>query len=108
MLIKYPPPMLKGRASVRIGPHRLEIDLPQELGNRPPAAQKGDAFSPQPSTMKDAFLFWVDHGSRPDVRLGAGRPVSRYAGSEGCAGLAGAEPHASETGHGGLYYLHWS
>jgi hypothetical protein len=97
MLIKYPPPMLKGRASVRIGPHRLEIDLPQELGNRPPAAQKGDAFSPQPSTMKDAFLFWVDHGSRPDVRLGAGRPVSRYADREGRAGLAGAEPHASET-----------
>jgi len=85
MLIKYPPPMIKRRASVRIGPHRLEIDLPQELGNRPPAAQKGDAFSPQPSTMKDAFLFWVDHGSRPDVRLGAGRPVSRYADREGRA-----------------------
>jgi integrase len=28
------------------------------------------------------------------VRLRAGRPVSQYAGSEGCAGLAGAEPHA--------------
>jgi protein-S-isoprenylcysteine O-methyltransferase Ste14 len=32
--------------------------------------------------------------TRPDVRLRAGRPVSQYAGSEGCAGLAGAEPHA--------------
>jgi hypothetical protein len=32
--------------------------------------------------------------ARPDVRLRAGRPVSQYAGSEGCAGLAGAEPHA--------------
>src|SRR5277367_5538865 len=31
---------------------------------------------------------------RPHVRLRAGRPVSQYAGSEGCAGLAGAEPHA--------------
>src|SRR5262249_40230328 len=32
--------------------------------------------------------------SRPHVRLRTGRPVSQYAGSEGCAGLAGAEPHA--------------
>jgi hypothetical protein len=32
--------------------------------------------------------------ARPHVRLRAGRPVSQYAGSEGCAGLAGAEPHA--------------
>ena len=32
--------------------------------------------------------------ARPRVRLRAGRPVSQYAGSEGCAGLAGAEPHA--------------
>jgi len=31
---------------------------------------------------------------RPHVRLKTGRPVSQYAGSEGCAGLAGAEPHA--------------
>jgi hypothetical protein len=32
--------------------------------------------------------------SRPHVRLSTGRPVSQYAGNEGCAGLAGAEPHA--------------
>jgi hypothetical protein len=31
---------------------------------------------------------------RPHVRLSTGRPVSQYAGKEGCAGLAGAEPHA--------------
>ena len=31
---------------------------------------------------------------RPHVRLKTGRPVSQYAGNEGCAGLAGAEPHA--------------
>src|SRR5262249_33944667 len=31
---------------------------------------------------------------RLDVRLRTGRPVSQYAGNEGCAGLAGAEPHA--------------
>jgi adenylate cyclase len=31
---------------------------------------------------------------RPDVRLSTGRPVSQYAGNEGCSGLAGAEPHA--------------
>jgi hypothetical protein len=33
-------------------------------------------------------------GARPHVRLSTGRPVSQYAGNEGCAGLAGAEPHA--------------
>jgi len=32
--------------------------------------------------------------ARPRVHLRAGRPVLQYAGSEGCAGLAGAEPHA--------------
>jgi hypothetical protein len=32
--------------------------------------------------------------ARPRVHLRAGRPVSQYAGSEGCAELAGAEPHA--------------
>ena len=32
--------------------------------------------------------------ARPHVRLRTGRPVSQYAGNEGCAGLAGAEPHA--------------
>src|SRR3984893_5595468 len=31
---------------------------------------------------------------RPHVRLSTGRAVSQYAGNEGCAGLAGAEPHA--------------
>jgi predicted RNA-binding Zn ribbon-like protein len=34
------------------------------------------------------------HYARPHVRLSTGRPVSHYAGNEGCAGLAGAEPHA--------------
>src|SRR5467141_475682 len=34
------------------------------------------------------------HLPRPHVRLRTGRPVSQYAGNEGCAGLAGAEPHA--------------
>ena len=32
--------------------------------------------------------------ARPRVHLRAGRPVLQYAGSEGCAGLAGGEPHA--------------
>ena len=32
--------------------------------------------------------------ARPHVRLKTGPPVSQYAGNEGCAGLAGAEPHA--------------
>ena len=36
--------------------------------------------------------------ARPHVRLRTRRPVSQYAGDEGCAGLAGAEPHAEETG----------
>ena len=41
---------------------------------------------------------WTNSSSRasarPHVRLSTGRPVSQYAGSEDCAGLAGAEPHA--------------
>jgi hypothetical protein len=32
--------------------------------------------------------------ARPRIRLGAGRPLSQYAGSKGWFGLAGAEPHA--------------
>ena len=94
MLIEYPPQIIIGCALARIGPPRLEINLPQELGNRSAAAQEGYAFSPQLSAMHGACLFWVDHGSRPDVCLGAGRPASQYADGEGCAGLAGAEPHA--------------
>ena len=46
MLIKYLLPMVVGGTLARIGPHRLEIDLPQEFGNRPPATQNRDAFSP--------------------------------------------------------------
>ena len=37
-------------------------------------------------------------GINQPVRLRTGRPVSQYAGSEGCTGLAGAEPHALGTG----------
>ena len=64
MPIKCSPAVVKGCTSARIGPHRLEIDLPPELGNRPPATQKGDAISPQPCATKDAFLLEVYHGSR--------------------------------------------
>jgi hypothetical protein len=46
MLIKYPSPMVIGGAAARIGPDRLEIDLSVELGDRPPATQNRDAFSP--------------------------------------------------------------
>jgi hypothetical protein len=46
VLIKQPPPTVEGYASVRIGPHRLEIDLPLEFRNCPPATQNRDAFSP--------------------------------------------------------------
>jgi hypothetical protein len=46
VLIKQPPSMVEGYASVWIGPHRLEIDLPPEFGNCPPATQNRDAFSP--------------------------------------------------------------
>jgi hypothetical protein len=38
--------MVKGRASTWVGPQRLEIELPPEFGNRPPATQNRDAFSP--------------------------------------------------------------
>jgi hypothetical protein len=43
--------------------------------------------------------------ARRHVRLKAGRSVSQYAGSEGCTGLAGAEPQAYETGLGGSYHV---
>jgi hypothetical protein len=46
VLIKQPPPTVEGYALVRIGPHGLEIDLPPEFGNCPPATQNRDAFSP--------------------------------------------------------------
>ena len=42
---------------------------------------------------RHGFLAGGSH-ARPHVRLSTGRPVSQYAGNEGCAGLAGAEPHA--------------
>src|SRR5215469_15153078 len=70
-LKEYPTVTIVSRTSARIRPHRLEIYLPAKLGDCPSATQKGNAFSPQPGAMKDAFLFWVDHGSRPDVCLGA-------------------------------------
>ena len=64
MLIKQPSPMVEGYASVWIGPHRLEIDLPPEFGNCPPPTQNRDAFSPQPSEMKDPLSLSVYHDSR--------------------------------------------
>ena len=64
MLIKYLPPMVVGGTSARIGPHCLEIDLPPEFGNHPPATQNGDTLSPQQCAMNDAFLFSVHHGLR--------------------------------------------
>jgi hypothetical protein len=45
MLVESPPPMVIDYASARIGPHRLEPDLPMELGNGTPATQHGGAFS---------------------------------------------------------------
>jgi hypothetical protein len=64
MLIEYTSPMIIGCAPARIGPHRLEIDLPLELRNRPAATQSGNPFLPQSSTMKDALALKVYHGSR--------------------------------------------
>jgi hypothetical protein len=51
MLVKESPPVIVCGAPARIGPHRLEIDLPLQLGNGPSAAQNGDAFSPLPRAM---------------------------------------------------------
>ena len=49
-----------------------------------------DAFAVKPGDIIEI----IGAISRPHVRLRTGRPVSQYAGNEGCAGLAGAEPHA--------------
>jgi hypothetical protein len=64
MPIKCSPAVVKGCTSARIGPHRLEIDLPPELGNRPPATQNGDAFSSQPRAKKYALELRVHHDPR--------------------------------------------
>ena len=48
----------------------------------------GDRLSPQACDASVAIT------ARPHVRLKTGQLVSQYAGNEGCAGLAGAEPHA--------------
>ena len=90
MLIEYSPAMLIGCASARVGPHRLEIDLPPELGNRPPPTQNGDAVSPQPCATKDAFLLRVNHGSRRASGLG-GPPfeASRIFLYSGCVNAKG-------------------
>ena len=59
MLIKDPPPAIKGYALTPIGPDQFEIDLPAELGYRPTATQKGDAFASQPCAVNDGFLLRV-------------------------------------------------
>jgi hypothetical protein len=62
-LKKHPPLMIIGCTAARIGPYLLEIYLPPKLGDRPPATQKGDAFSPQPGVIKNIFLLGAYHGS---------------------------------------------
>src|SRR6266446_9841680 len=44
--------------------------------------------------LRDGAAIGAIAMARPHVRLSTGRPVSQSAGNEGCAGLAGAEPHA--------------
>jgi hypothetical protein len=58
-------------AAARIGPHRLELDLPRKLGDGPPAAQNGGAF-PQPACpLKNPFLLGVYHPFHWDAVNGA-------------------------------------
>jgi hypothetical protein len=73
VLIKRSPALVKGCTSSRIGPHRLEIDLPLEFGDRSPATQTGNAVAPQPCATKDAYLLRVYHGSRRASSLGGTR-----------------------------------
>jgi hypothetical protein len=61
MLVDSPPPMVIGCALARIGPHRLEFELPPKLGGHPPATQSGGAFSQPACTLKNSFLFGVYH-----------------------------------------------
>jgi hypothetical protein len=44
MLVESPPPVVIGRAPARIGPHRLELDLPPKLGDGTPSTQNGGAL----------------------------------------------------------------
>jgi hypothetical protein len=63
MLVESPPPIVIDYASARIGPDRLELDLPPELGDGSPAAQNGGAFPQQACALKNPFLLGVYHRS---------------------------------------------
>jgi hypothetical protein len=63
MLVESPPPVVIGCAPSRIGPDRLELDLPPELGDGSPAAQNRGAFPQQACALKNPFLFGVYHRS---------------------------------------------
>ncbi len=74
------------RADTIFGTVYVGVLTPDEL--REGSHQHG---SPHP---REQQLVGVEALLDPDVRLRTGRPISRYAGDEGCAGSAGAEPHA--------------
>ena len=109
MLIKYLLPMVVGGTLARIGPHRLEIDLPPEFGNRPPATQNGDAPSSQQCAVNDAFLLRVHHvcdrGASPLISYPArstknshvaGSQCSRVCQRQGRCCISGSGPRQAE------------
>ena len=93
-----------GREVLRLDPlresvHRRMMASTPATASRPARAGNLRAwcsFSKRSSASPRRRRPWplTSSSSRPHVRLRTGRPVSQYAGSEGCTGLAGAEPHA--------------
>ncbi len=61
MLVESPPAVVISCAPTRIGPHRLELDLPPKLSDGTPAAQDDGAFSQPACPLKNPFLLGVYH-----------------------------------------------
>jgi hypothetical protein len=47
------------RTPARIGPQRLELDAPPNLGDRPAAAKNGSTLSQQARPLKNTILLGV-------------------------------------------------
>jgi two-component system OmpR family response regulator len=91
--------LMPGEASISLVLHLKKVGLPVVVISGSPdamehAAENNLQLLRQPFHAQELYDAVNTALSRPHVRLSTGRPVSQYAGNEGCAGLAGAEPHA--------------
>ena len=91
--------LMPGEASISLVLHLKKVGLPVVVISGSPdamehAAENNLQLLRKPFHAQELYDAVNTALSRPHVRLRTGRPVSQYAGNEGCAGLAGAEPHA--------------